>query len=236
MSRRILMILVGGLACCGSPTPSEPSPEPERSEPKPAPSEPSEPSPEPEPVDPAPRAADLGELAGHPGLAIGPAVQASEQQRVTAALALLTDGSTASQLPQLATDLDKKFDAGLVESMNPKPVRGTRELQQKVEMNKPTVGPGLAKDIVRRIARAHINELRWCYLSDFAQDPNLSGKIVLTWTIGADGRVSQAKIASDTVGDSVAECSTKAVSRWVFPKPRAGGTVDVTYPFAFAPG
>ena len=95
----------------------------------------------------------------------------------------------------------------------------------------------LYKDSVRQIVRAHVNEVRDCYLQGLAKDQNLEGHVVVQFTIRRSGRVSPAIIASSTVKDkSVDKCIAKAVRRWRFSKPQGGGSVIVTYPFVLEAG
>jgi len=101
-----------------------------------------------------------------------------------------------------------------------------------VRQAKATVNGELDKDIVRRIVRAHINEVRHCYNQGLAHDKNLRGRVAVQFTIGGSGKVPTAVVANTTVKDtSVGNCIAKAVRRWKFPKPRGGGSVIVTYPF-----
>jgi len=93
------------------------------------------------------------------------------------------------------------------------------------------------KDIIRRIVRAHINEIRYCYNQGLAKDPALEGRVSIQFTIGATGKVAGAVVEESTLSDpKVGECMVKAVKRWVFPKPDGGGNVVVTYPFVLEPG
>jgi TonB family protein len=105
-----------------------------------------------------------------------------------------------------------------------------------------TVKPGTAKvhgsldkDIIRRIARARIPTMRYCYEKALVKDPSLAGKIVVSFVIGPDGRVRSADVKSSTVGDATMErCVVEAIERASFPKPVGGGVVAVTYPFVFS--
>jgi TonB family protein len=107
----------------------------------------------------------------------------------------------------------------------------------RVRQSKATVKGSLDKDIIRRIVRAHINEVRHCYNKGLAKDDTLSGKVVVDFTIAATGKVSEAEVDSTTVSDEdVGKCIAKAAKRWKFPKPRGGGVVVVKYPFVLAPG
>jgi TonB family protein len=98
-----------------------------------------------------------------------------------------------------------------------------------------SVTGALDKDIIRRIVRAHINEVRFCYDKGLAKDPALKGKVSVQFTIGASGSVASSSLKDSTVTDAdVADCIVKAVRRWKFPKPEGGGIVNVTYPFVLS--
>jgi len=90
----------------------------------------------------------------------------------------------------------------------------------------------LSKEIIRRIIRRHLNEVKHCYQSGLAKDPGLSGQVVVQFTVGATGQVVMSKIQSSTMkSPAVESCITQAVRRWLFPKPEGGGIVIVSYPF-----
>ncbi len=108
-----------------------------------------------------------------------------------------------------------------------------RVRQAKAEV----VGP-LDRDIIRRIVRAHINEVRHCYNQGLATDPELAGRVAIQFKIGSAGKVLEATVASSTLSDhddAVAACVNGAVKRWKFPK-FEGEEVTVTYPFVLSPG
>ncbi len=107
----------------------------------------------------------------------------------------------------------------------------------RVRMAKPSVKGKLDKDIIRRIVRAHINEVRYCYNQGLARDPDLDGRVAVQFTIGPTGKVPVAVVSKSTIADKrVGECIAKAVKRWKFPKPPGGGNAVVTYPFRLTPG
>ena len=94
---------------------------------------------------------------------------------------------------------------------------------------------GLDKDLIRRVVRAHINEIRYCYNQGLARDPNLKGRVAVQFQIGSTGKVPTAIVSETDVKDNnVGSCIASAVRRWQFPKPPGGGTVIVTYPFVLA--
>ncbi|HEY0136919.1 MAG TPA: AgmX/PglI C-terminal domain-containing protein [Nannocystis sp.] len=113
--------------------------------------------------------------------------------------------------------------------------RGTRV--PTVRQAKAEVQGALDKDIIRRIVRAHINEVRYCYNQALARDPNAKGRVAVQFTIGGTGKVPSAVVQETTMKDAgVGNCIAQAVKRWTFPKPEGGGSVIVTYPFVLEPG
>lgn len=107
----------------------------------------------------------------------------------------------------------------------------------RVRQAKATVSGSLDKDIVRRIVRAHINEVRHCYNQGLVKDPALDGRVTIAFTIAATGKVSASSVSKNDLDDeNVGTCIAKAVKRWKFPKPTGGGTANVVYPFVLSPG
>jgi hypothetical protein len=95
----------------------------------------------------------------------------------------------------------------------------------------------LDKDIIRRMVRAHINEVRSCYNAGLLNDPTLTGRVAIEFVIKGDGLIGSALVTEDTLTDAqVGECIAKAVQTWRFPKPLGGANVIVTYPFNLVPG
>jgi len=107
----------------------------------------------------------------------------------------------------------------------------------KVRQRKASVEGAMDADIVRRIVRSHINEVRDCYELGLDKDATLSGEVTIDFTIDARGKVSSAEVAEDTLGDKeVGKCMGKALERWKFTRPKDGGSVKVSCPFVLAPG
>jgi len=93
----------------------------------------------------------------------------------------------------------------------------------------------LDKEIIHRIIRRHINEVKYCYQVELQGNPNLYGRVVVQFTIAATGQVEVSKVASSTLkNDAVDSCIAQAVQRWLFPKPKGGGIVIVSYPFVLS--
>jgi TonB family protein len=95
----------------------------------------------------------------------------------------------------------------------------------------------LDKDIIRRVVRAHLNEVRGCYNQGLERDRTMKGRVAIQFTIGPDGRVPVAEVATTELKDvEVGQCIADAVKRWTFPAPEGGGNVVVTYPFLLEAG
>ncbi|MCB9750099.1 MAG: von Willebrand factor type A domain-containing protein [Myxococcales bacterium] len=107
----------------------------------------------------------------------------------------------------------------------------------RVRQAKADVKGELDRDIIRRIVRAHINEVRYCYNTGLNKDPNLKGRVTVQFVITGAGTVGSSVLEAATLPDTnVANCIAKAVKRWKFPKPKGGGEVTVSYPFVLEPG
>lgn len=148
---------------------------------------------------------------------------ASEQAVMPAAAPALARQAAAE--PELATEPEASAEPRQAE---PAPV---------VEQANAKVEGALDKDIIVRIVRAHINEVRYCYNEGLARDPDLAGRVAVQLTIAPSGEVPVAAVVDSSLeDDGVEQCIAGAVKRWMFPKPPGGGNVVVTYPFVLEPG
>jgi len=108
----------------------------------------------------------------------------------------------------------------------------------------PSVVPGevqvrgsLDKEIIRRIIRRHLNEVKYCYEQELVRKAGLEGGVSVQFVISPLGQVASSVMQSSTVGNArVERCVVDAVKRWEFPKPVGGGNVIVSYPFNFTSG
>ena len=113
--------------------------------------------------------------------------------------------------------------------------RTKRQPQIRTPMAK--VEGALDRDIIRRIVRSHINEVRSCYNAGLTKNPNLSGRVAISFMITGSGKVGTSVVQESSLKDSsTANCIARAVKRWKFPTPRGKGNVMVTYPFNLSPG
>jgi TonB family protein len=114
---------------------------------------------------------------------------------------------------------------------------GRRARAPETIIGQATVRGSLDKEIIRRIIRRHINEVRFCYETELTKKASLSGRISVQFTIAGTGQVIASVLQSSTMGNvHVESCVVQAVRRWELPKPVAGGIVIVSYPFSFTAG
>lgn len=103
----------------------------------------------------------------------------------------------------------------------------------------PEVVPGTAavrgsldKELIRRVIRRHLNEVKFCYEKELLRQPSLYGRVTTQFTVGGNGQVIAAVVQSSTLtAPAVEQCIVEAVRRWQFPQPEGGGIVIVSYPF-----
>ena len=94
---------------------------------------------------------------------------------------------------------------------------------------------GLDVSIIQQIVEERLSEVRYCYENALLSNPNLSGKVETSWTIQADGTVSNlASQSGDAMASSLHNCIKERIGLWKFPQPKGGGVVNVKYPFVFS--
>ena len=99
----------------------------------------------------------------------------------------------------------------------------------------PEVDGALDSEAVAKVVQGRKRMVQDCYERELKRDPTLQGKIEIEFTIGEDGRVVDAKVASNRMGSAaVGECIVSRLRAWRFPKPN-GGSVTVNFPFIFTP-
>jgi len=93
-------------------------------------------------------------------------------------------------------------------------------------------GGKLDRGVVKKYIRKQLAKIRWCYQKAFQKNPELEGKITVSFIISPTGSVMSAKVVASTLGDKDLEgCIEKKIRTWRFPAPSGGGVVKVNYPF-----
>jgi TonB family protein len=213
----------------------------------------------PEPEDPR-RAGILGVFEAVPGTAAGTAFSTHSALDDAGASALeglqgttLASAAGTSALGSTGTGAGGPGDTGLiglgtidtigkcadcVAAGDRLAVLGKRRLAKLPEVTSGlvTTRGSLDKEIIRRVVRRHLTEVKYCYERELVRLPALAGRVVTEFAILPTGRVATALLASSTVGNlAVESCVLAAVRRWEFPAPVGGGAVMVTYPFVLTP-
>jgi outer membrane biosynthesis protein TonB len=110
---------------------------------------------------------------------------------------------------------------------------GERTVKGAIKTETPAVDGDLDPNMVAKEVRSRLGAIKACYERALKRNPNLSGKVVIHWTITQAGTVSGVDVEQDTLGDAeVASCIKSLIARWRFPAP-SGGSVDVSFPFVF---
>lgn len=82
------------------------------------------------------------------------------------------------------------------------------------------------------IRRYYAVRAQSCFESASRNDLDIRGTVVIAFTIGADGHVTAASVASNTTGNEpLGRCLASAVRQWRLPAP-PGGPVDLEMPFS----
>lgn len=96
------------------------------------------------------------------------------------------------------------------------------------------VDGGLDKEVIARVIRSQLGQIRYCYERQLSANPDLYGKIMVKFTIGAAGSVTAQSIGTTSLNNAMVEgCILRRVAGWQFPQPKGGTNVLVTYPFLF---
>jgi hypothetical protein len=93
-----------------------------------------------------------------------------------------------------------------------------------------------AGEQVQRIIRGNLMAVRGCFMSMARTGQARSGKAIVSFTIGADGRAAGLRVDAPSFVDTpLPGCVTAQISHWEFPKSQKGGG-QVSYPFVFVSG
>jgi hypothetical protein len=96
------------------------------------------------------------------------------------------------------------------------------------------VDGGLDKEAIARVIRSQLGQIRYCYERQLSASPDLYGKILIKFTIGAAGSVVAQAVGTTSLNNAMVEgCILRRVAGWQFPTPKGGTNVLVTYPFLF---
>lgn len=95
------------------------------------------------------------------------------------------------------------------------------------------VSVGLTKDQVGQTIRKYMADVRYCYEAALIRNPTLEGKLVMDFTVRPTGSVGRRTVKQSSSDNVLDQCIVQKLSRWKFPKPKGGVSVDISYPFIF---
>jgi hypothetical protein len=166
-------------------------------------------------------------------------------------------GCTKKAAPVADPDFDKKWaelaqtgiDVAYIEDDRGEGLMGNVRRASRVKSEPPAVVAGEANagnpgalpaqpsgEQVQRIIRGNLMAVRGCFMSMARTGQARSGKAIVSFTIGADGKATGLKVdAPAFTGTPLPGCVTAQISHWEFPKSQRGGG-QVSYPFVFVGG
>ncbi len=93
---------------------------------------------------------------------------------------------------------------------------------------------GLDRDAIAEVIRRNLGQIRYCYERQLSSNPDLYGKVLVKFTIGAQGEVAAQRVENSTLKSAMVEgCIMRRMASWTFPQPKGGTQVNVSYPFLF---
>ncbi|MEK7355593.1 MAG: AgmX/PglI C-terminal domain-containing protein, partial [Bdellovibrionota bacterium] len=93
---------------------------------------------------------------------------------------------------------------------------------------------GLDRDAIAEVIKRNLGQIRYCYERQLSSNPDLYGKVLVKFTIGADGAIAANRVYNTTLkSDMVEGCIMRRMASWKFPLPKGGTQARVTYPFLF---
>lgn len=95
-----------------------------------------------------------------------------------------------------------------------------------------TVEGGLDRDQIAAVINKNKGQIIYCYEQGLQGQPSLNGRVSVAFIIGANGRISTAKVAQTSLRSAQVEnCMLAKMKSWQFPHPVGNVNVDVLYPF-----
>jgi hypothetical protein len=90
------------------------------------------------------------------------------------------------------------------------------------------------RDAISRYVKRNLRAIQSCYERELKRNVSLKGKLVVRFTIGPSGRITEIDIDENSLGnDAVVACIKNTIRMWMFPI--KDNECPVAYPFVFAP-
>jgi hypothetical protein len=102
---------------------------------------------------------------------------------------------------------------------------------QSAAVAAPALTPAAAEQRAYAVVRSRLTALKACYLNGSRGGESVSGKAVVSFTIGVDGKATDIKVEAPALeGTGVAACVAAAVARWGFQRQ---ASAQVSFPVLF---
>ncbi len=93
---------------------------------------------------------------------------------------------------------------------------------------------GLTAKQIARVVKDNLGAIKYCYERQLPAKPCLYGNIKVEFVVSPQGRVITQRVKSTTMKNPLTEgCILRKIKKWVFPLPKGGSEVAVSYPFHF---
>ena len=158
-------------------------------------------------------------LSGASGVGVATSYAVAGSQKVGAAGSAATSGDLGTT------------GAGNVKTGD----KGDAQIRGRVQDAAPDVeSSDVDREALARYVKQRKAAITGCYEKELKRNPSLKGKVVVRFTIGTNGRVTEIDIEENTLGnEAVGSCIRSVIRGWVFPfKPDSEATV--AYPFVFS--
>ncbi len=185
-----------------------------------------------------------------PAAALNPAPAASQQaKKVSVNVKSVTTGDESEeveeaegaeeQAPAASTpEADAEFDRAFGKPPDEPKAAASKPAERTVyvppappKANKPKAR--LSDGDIMQVVVAHKAQVKRCLNEALAKEPDLSGRLVMSFTVSLDGAPENVEpIAGELVDTELAECVTKLVQGWKFPR-HTEAQPPISFPFVF---
>jgi hypothetical protein len=148
------------------------------------------------------------------------------------------DGSDAASPPDPATlsadELRERIKeaAGSIRDLVSDADSGPPEALTATVGGTPEITVGESSDIqaTKKYMSRKKGQTKACFEEQLKANPDLAGKVELSWTVIPNGSVTDVVVKSNTTGnDDLANCLVRRIKRWQFPE--GDDEYEITYPF-----
>lgn len=95
----------------------------------------------------------------------------------------------------------------------------------------------LSQTLFEEQVQGNMDDVLDCYVQASSENAELAGKVLVTFTVAADGSVETAEIdeSSSLNDEGMNSCLKGKFSGWTFAKPPSGEPMTLSFPFSLAP-